>query len=480
MSGEVLSPGNGMPLDIFSFRLVSSRRNLELMASLVEKLSERNHRLMALRRDLIDDRSKIVQLLKLLKTQIRHIQLAKDDLEKNTPGIWQIGSAADTALEYVTFLNILVKDARDKAQEISVLHLDAAATAPSNGEFVKKIQMNGDRLELLVTNGGSYQVKPWEDLNNLSELWVEYLDYVAGLSLRHEGLDRGICDIADAMIKELQHYSKSLGALAIPGREGSVGTLPKIAYLRFPEWTVWSLALAAHELWLIAAKSQADIAKYFYQKVDRGELKRSPSYAKWTEEEAKVCTPKTELTRALADAFAVFTIGPAYAYSSLLLQLDPKKEKDQHRAHTILYALDRLNRSDSQQCLDADLKALSRTWEEAVEHAGAKMETPQEGLDDWIQSLLEYLVSLQKLSFPTRTWGANCDRWVDAVLDGAEPLDVSEPMSIRLALNTAWKARLKHLDKADAIADYCYRWCEQLARRPVIVPPRSNGWISRD
>ena len=80
--------------------------------------------------------------------------------------------------------------------------------------------------------------------------WIsqECLEFIAGLAFRDKKLDEQICQIADALIESYAEASGKEPSLAVPSSQESLSrTLGRIVRLRFPEWTIWTLPLVAHE-----------------------------------------------------------------------------------------------------------------------------------------------------------------------------------------------------------------------------------------
>jgi hypothetical protein len=155
-------------------------------------------------------------------------------------------------------------------------------------------------------NGQQLLESAWEETagekNQL--IFSDYVDFLSGLALRDKGWDNSICQIADELIANLLQ-AKMWDPLTIPSSHGAV-TLAKIIRMGFPEWTIWGLPLAAHELGLVAVSVDDTLGSYIDDQAgDDEELRR----------QMQVC---------LADAFATCTMGPAYACAALLLRFNPR------------------------------------------------------------------------------------------------------------------------------------------------------------
>ncbi len=398
---------------ILDFRLHSARRNLSDLRTFVDSIRRRNDHLWYLHTALVQDNSEIVKSLNKLRKQLENAS----EHANLTPPLDQqdITTAIDRARQHLDSLSRLLQDAKDYATKISVLQLDSKMLDDRNDEFSDKIADGSQKLDWIYDEAHKPGVRleeSWNNLKSLGNLWVEYLDYLAGLSLRHDGLPAGVCDIADALINELQGQSKNLGALTIPGRDGCVGVLPKVVYLRFPErWTVWALPLAAHEFWHIMESSKSNFMTGLINRIVREYQIDISQYSRENYPNlkelmvlAKVETPE-QLSEHLADAFATFTLGPAYAYSSVLLSLDPLVLFDHQRAESIFRALKALNEIDEYPLFSDALGSLTDLWRQAMVEVGVKSQASAHYFKRWIDLLLNYLKDITNLPFPKTHWG---------------------------------------------------------------------------
>ncbi|HXD33054.1 MAG TPA: hypothetical protein VN643_18175 [Pyrinomonadaceae bacterium] len=178
------------------------------------------------------------------------------------------------------------------------------------GDWLRGLNITRDRLnEALEGNGQQLLENAWKEVsvekNQL--IFSDYVDFLSGLALRDKGWDNSICQIADELISSCGNLlqSRMWEALTIPSSHGAV-TLASIIRMGFPEWNLWGLPLAAHELGLVAVEVDNKLGAYLADQAgDDIQLRR----------QIQVC---------LADAFATCTMGPAYACAALLLRFDPR------------------------------------------------------------------------------------------------------------------------------------------------------------
>jgi hypothetical protein len=201
------------------------------------------------------------------------------------------------------------------------------------------------------------------------ELLRECLEIIGALAIRNKDLDKRIWYIADELIRECLILSTGSEEyyLSIHGMQDTfTKTRSRILRLRFPEWTIWDLPLAAHELghvvvWDILEDEKDDdederiLTEFVNTHSDAlipvdEELTRMNQEGGSKAEDAKRWAEK-RVHEFLADAFATYTMGPAYACSAILLRLNPGMAaqegtpSDAQRAHVILSMLEWANSS---------------------------------------------------------------------------------------------------------------------------------------
>jgi hypothetical protein len=455
--------------NIFDLRLQSARANLDALNASVDTIKSRNTHLSELQGKLALETSAIAKALRGLRKHIEsaaeHAKDMADEYAKDSVGEPSVVIEARGAAQYLNQLTDLLKAAMKQANEIRVLQLAPQLLKDRNFEFNTKVRLGTVRLDQIVGAAKSSNNKRWDELKELGSVWGEYLDYLAGLSLRHDGLDAGVCDIADDLIQELHLLSQAeLAALAIPGREGCDGILPKIVYLRFPEWTVWALPLAAHELWHIVEAGDSVILAIFKNAVADREIENVER------------SEKIDLRECLADAFATYTMGPAYAWSCVVLVLNPD---DQFRAQCIFRTLRHLNKkNESYGVLQNVLDQLDELWTEAMREAGVRPEPLPHHFERWIDALIHSL-DISPLSFPTESWIPFVRPLAKELQDitiPVEDIDIKQ-MNLRLALSASWQTRIDSppeisLKTFKEITERCTRLCMRVGKRKPFNPPR--------
>jgi hypothetical protein len=193
------------------------------------------------------------------------------------------------------------------------------------------------------------------------QVFEESIELLGGIALRDARLDANICELADALIASIYRAARQ-SAHAIPGGISSMNmTLERIIRIPFPQWTVWALPFAAHEFFHVALKREMR---------NLSEIARVS-----TDADRLLGAGGTDLC--LADVFATYTMGPAYAYAAITVLLDPTRAEDEARVHAILGTLAGLSPGNSAGPDDLSYPSvvhlLRSEWEAARGHAFAAL-----------------------------------------------------------------------------------------------------------
>jgi hypothetical protein len=182
---------------------------------------------------------------------------------------------------------------------------------------------------------------------------------------------------------------------------------------------------------------------------------------------------ENDLRIALADAFATFALGPAYALASILIKLEPtgpplpsgsepapapepKPLSDTERVLTILTMLRLMDEKSSFESLVQDLDA---SWMETLRLNGVSTEVSEAAVarvTAWCEFMKQFLDQKGKrVRFKAERWTA-AKNWPDLttldktgyVLPGVRP----DLQSVRDLLSAAWYQRLNSPDKSRDLA----------------------------
>jgi len=362
------------------------------------------------------------------------------------------------------------------------------------------------------------------DRERLLSVFREYFDVAGGLSLRGNGMDEQFCAMADWLS---EHWIRVIGLpyrFSIPARDEARLMTHIVIPMGFPEWTIWAVPLFAHEVGRIFVDNDETLQSFTLEQAralsaDRVGRKRMDA------RQARIRTY-------LADAFATYVMGPAYACASLLLKLDPsgagrddqERGWDHIRARVILGTLDKIKPGVAPQMADIIAK-LEKSWRVAVEQFGSVESTGND------QALVELVITQaigalrrreqmreEPLGFDDHAWGiakqfasqifANPHHQGDgtgAETAGGKPpsqqpsgdvptldqtakataaTDEAVCISLPLVLNAAWYQRVDHPDP-DTTAAIARRVREEIwlnlrkqeagSRSGSVGKPRSMG-----
>jgi hypothetical protein len=245
----------------------------------------------------------------------------------------------------------LLKKIERQKQTLKKIGLDLAALAQNNPAGLTDLW-------------GRY----WRAFQESQGVLRECLDIFGTLAIRNKDLDQRILCVADKLISDCLEFSKGDRRyfLLVHGMEDTfIKTTARILRLRFPEWTIWDLPLAAHELGhvlvtegLEADKAAAVPEDRLWEPFVKGwrdallevdpECKKQKDAGGTQAVDAEQWA-ESRVYELFADAFATYTMGPAYACSAILLRLNPNsgascgKPSDAQRAHIILSMLEWAN-----------------------------------------------------------------------------------------------------------------------------------------
>ena len=365
-------------------------------------------------------------------------------------------------------------------------------------EDVKKEASNGPEAEKRALN------QAWHSYAKIyresRRVFGEYLDFIGGLAIRYEELDERICCIADELIKRCSKDSigtpwHSLSVLAT--QESFSKTLARIIRLRFPESTIWALPFAAHEYGHVVAAEVGEVEQFIEDKVEHL-IEQNEEYQAKTEKQAKDRIRrriKNHINVLFADAFATYTMGPAYACAAIFLRFDPvnadtdtdELPSDARRAFIVFETLKRMDQegggSELKPLYTPVIGELERYWKEMLDRArsAGMLNNPaqagqinEQQLFEGIWETLKPPALLKEAQYPTRS---NKEGWAK-VLEWEEKL-AKRPVkgeitilpsptdNLRDVLNAAWLCRLypeniNDHEKIRIITDNAIALCEAI------------------
>ena len=411
-----------------------------------------------------------------------------DTLEKNL----------QTALETTKHLEGELKElgiGRERREGLS-----QAFTNMAEGEL-KTIKRTLKELEQM--DDRSAWKKYGELCDESSQIHREFLEAILGLAIRRKRMDEEICNVADELIRGIH---KRADTLTIPAsQEAYSRTLARLVRVRFPEWTIWSLPLTAHEIGHVIIEDDEKLAPFGYAEANAevrshpeyGEIKRkieenkeklealrasrgaeakadiesdphcgeiAREIEKWEKKlDASISRARSRIHQLLADAFGVYTVGPCYAASLIVLRLyplstdpDERHAPDAERAALVLEILGKMNNAAPEpHPYTHFINKLSETWTGMMTRSGAPdlVGFRRTALTELAERVWEQFDQrLHHLHYPTSSskvgggWNVALgwySTWAEAInkYKSTHAEDLSES-SLRDALNAAWQYRL--------------------------------------
>jgi hypothetical protein len=346
----------------------------------------------------------------------------------------------------------------------------------------------------------------WADYGKLhqqsQDLFGEFLEFIGGLAFRSRKLDERICNVADELI---QSCSKdAIGdpwqSVTVPARREAVKkTLAAIIRLRFPERTIWTLPFAAREFGLVLMDEDKDLRRFIdeYAGTWRDLRVRFGSGRGRVMNKVHATAYVDEL---LADGFATYYMGPAYAAAAVHLRFDPTtalREDDEHpsdlrRAHVILSMLGQMNKAAAMSPYGDVLDRLRSDWAVVCMRSGdLRLESSEEErLDELVdgayrafrvnfRSAAEYPATGFSGWLTASNWQGQWHQKVEVRETLSVPGDISKTSKLRDALNAAWLFRILHPAEVREITRVGLLLCEEIIKArfapAATITPRAAG-----
>ncbi len=321
-----------------------------------------------------------------------------------------------------------------------------------------ELQEKVEEIEKDLSGPNAWQALSEVEAKANDHVFNESIELLGGIALRDARLDADICELADALIRSIR--ASRTHPNVIPGGISSMMMrIERFIRLRFPEWTIWGLPLAAHELWRVSARAQYDnlLAKPF-----------GP-------EGSKVIEDPT-IQQCLGDAFATYFMGPAYALAAITLLFDPKRAQDDLRVLATVSMLRHMDAakpdafSESYQTVATNLDS---AWQAAKQQTGGAAIDPSKArvVEAAVAALFKQLTMFGYAYFTVAEW-KSARNWSeklhsDAAVDGIE---ISDKHDLRHALNAVWLARLdaaRTEDISERAHRLAHRVKAEMAKRPA-------------
>lgn len=307
---------------------------------------------------------------------------------------------------------------------------------------------------LSTTGANAYFSQQLHRHRSLCEnLFEECRGFLGGAMLRNATKDNDVCDLADALLTGLSDKTRS----AWPGvtllvQEHFFTEVTGLIGLPFPDYGIWNLPIAVHELGhFIGPRIPDGMGNFPFQ-----DLLQQNGSADTNGQSSSGRNHELSHRRELfSDLFAVYATGPAYACSCILIRFDPqdnaaREDGETHpshskRVHFMLRGLEEINKTIDGMPYQRIIATLRAFWESSMKLAG-----DEPGLDvSKIPALTSELLTLYPLLtkfVPSAQYGG----WNRAVEMSREfplalkPAAILKPTDeISDVLNAAWLWRLQ-------------------------------------
>ena len=339
---------------------------------------------------------------------LRHLEAARDAAKVTAPL-----AGPHLVLEQTSVGSDLQEDVVDRSDELDEIEALVRSAADKGEE---------EREELLN--------RAWKDFVDVEKkcesVFEEYVDLVRGVLLRDAGLDRDLCRIADELLRPWGRISEyDWRSFTIPAsRDWGRMSAARLIRLGFPEWSIWSLPLTAHEFGHLFA------SKHRKMELLTAEIKKSG----WAS--------SSDVRIWIADVFATVTMGPAYVWATMLLRADPSSQLDNERVTIMLESLRAI-------APGGEYNQLCATMEDAWRRASAHVVVEGSGgrdRQDLIAMIVTPVHKRVKDPFKASAWERATelvDKLEDPALKVSEVIDGLGWRDLPHLLVAAWYARLR-------------------------------------
>ncbi|HKQ75489.1 MAG TPA: hypothetical protein VJ810_17450 [Blastocatellia bacterium] len=264
--------------------------------------------------------------------------------------------------------------------------LDANLRARVGVRFDKLLSQQRTQISEVRKQASNNQPnqKCWENFRQLDmdcrSLFEECLTFIQGALARADGVDDGMCLLADNLLDDLAAWADvGWRRFTLLARGELYRDTAEIIRIRFPEVSIWGLPLMAHEfghfLGPKLSEDEKDGSVYpFQQLLKSADENRLPNWQ----------LPHTKewyhLNENFADLFATYSLGPAFACSFILLRLNPVDAYQEiithpthaKRVHSIFWMLDRMDEAEGGflRPYNALIDRLRNLWRQGLQEAG--------------------------------------------------------------------------------------------------------------
>lgn len=294
-----------------------------------------------------------------------------------------------------------------------------------------------------------------ETRRDCNTIFCECLAFTQGALARSAGLDSGLCQIADALLVQFGYGTDiDWDRFTILAEVEFFVDMAQIVRLRFPDISIWTIPLAAHEF-----------GHYMGPELRRkvGGATLFPFVEMLENEKQKGAKYWSYLHEHFADFFATFTLGPAFACTCIFLRFDPRtayQDYEQHpsdakRVYLILKTLEKMGSKDAGGITPPHFQPmvdlLGKLWKQSL--IAAKRPESLDGASELeLDTLLDKLYGLLSPKLDDAQFTGQ--HWLRAQTlseqlrpDRSSALKPGPNDTLPVALNAAWYRRLRHWDE---------------------------------
>jgi hypothetical protein len=435
---------------ILKIRAEALRANLDNMKSHLENMPDPRKDLAKVEGYLVTTRKSLGEIHSAVY-ESRIALESESCTPKNTESLSKAQQQLAVIIENMRETGSLIESMRKKFYRIQETDIGKSIEKDLSAKTDPRIQALIE-IETGLEQSGTNLQQLWklfadEVIEINQSIFEQYIEFLGGLALRDSGFDTGISRLADELLRTYSTKKNPDPMLAIPTRQQAVAmTLARIIRVTFPDWTIWALPATAYEFWHVMARKDLNSALTFALRSATGNG-----------------TDAVDLRfdECLGDAFATYTMGPAYAYFAIFLLLDPEfpfKCGDSDvaadaRAHCIFEMLRRMDSKESP--LDPPYakvrQELESAWRNAITQIGAQPKSDEEEnrvkadkirISILTDALWKTLNKSTSPPFTVDVWN-EIRAWVDPLLENnVDAIKVPQGAELRHVLNAAWMARV--------------------------------------
>ena len=393
------------------------------------------------------------------------------------------------------WIALLGLDAADVPAEDDQVWIDVA---DGIREHVMDLQDQVDALRARLAQADTEDALAlaWVDYRrvheNSQDLFRESLEFLGGLVFRQKALPRAIYAVADALVRELAKTGKKHSLTVPTSHEAVKRTFGRIIRLRYPEWTLWTLPLTAHAYGHVMVEEPPAPGQQPVALLADGQQLMAVEVAGGDDRVERF------LHEYYTDAFATFTMGPAYACAALLLRFNPACDErgaasQLVRGEVILQTLKKMGRGPGlMNPYTAVIDQLEQRWALILQRtrpAGLLTDAERQQISGQVDRFYDRIDRRFVYSFYSPNNLRRAFQWAEEWSGQIEESnlklrlpDIPIESSLRDVLNAAWLSRLEHPEQCDRIAEIAHELCDTMLdrssnrkRQPTRQSARSAG-----